>query len=92
MLSLQRDIQAVYDIHDVRAGQRYWIEVIDGLFQRFIYAADTQHWLAVERRGQTFYISLFFYVSMLWKPGTSCPDLPIACHPNSSLKRTNSWP
>ena len=56
VVQLQRDIGSVYDLHHVRAGQPYWIEVDDdGLLQRFVYDIDAQYRLEVERRGQTFY-------------------------------------
>jgi murein DD-endopeptidase MepM/ murein hydrolase activator NlpD len=56
VVQLQRDIGSVYDLHHVRAGQPYWVEVdADGLLQRFVYDIDTQYRLEVERGGQTFY-------------------------------------
>ena len=55
VVQLQRDIGSVYDLHHVRAGQPYGIEVDDGLLQRFVYDMDAHYRLEVERRGQTFY-------------------------------------
>ena len=56
VVQLQRDIGSVYDLHHVRAGQPYWIEVDDdGRLQRFVYDIDAQYRLEVERRGRIFY-------------------------------------
>jgi len=55
VVQLQRDIGSVYDLHHVRAGQPYWVEVDDGRLQRFVYEIDTHHRLEVERRGEAFY-------------------------------------
>jgi murein DD-endopeptidase MepM/ murein hydrolase activator NlpD len=55
VLRLQRAIRSLYDIHHLRVGQPYWVDVTaDGLLQHFAYEIDTQHRLEVERHGQTF--------------------------------------
>lgn len=55
VVHLQRDIGSVYDLHQVRAGQPYEVEVdADGRLQRFVYEIDAHHRLEVERRGETF--------------------------------------
>jgi murein DD-endopeptidase MepM/ murein hydrolase activator NlpD len=55
VLRLQRAIRSIYDIHQIRVGQPYWVDVTaDGLLQHFAYEIDTEQRLEVKRHGQTF--------------------------------------
>ncbi len=55
VIRLHRALRSVYDIHRLRIGQPYRIQVsADGLLQHFRYDIDAQHCLEVERQAQTF--------------------------------------
>ena len=55
VIKLQKAVRSVYDIRHLRIGQPYRLQVTgDGQLHRFVYEINTQHYLAVERRGQTF--------------------------------------
>lgn len=55
VIELQRAIRSVYNLHQLRVGQPYRIELApDGALQRFIYEIDAQRQLEVARNAQTF--------------------------------------
>jgi murein DD-endopeptidase MepM/ murein hydrolase activator NlpD len=54
-MSLREAIREIYDIHHLRAGQPYSVEVApEGQLLRFTYEINAQYLLEVERQEQTF--------------------------------------